>query len=221
MKIIISEGIKNILPEFNVIGYTMDVSNELTEDVTKYIEEVISSNKDIYTLEQIIKEPKLIESRNGYKKLGKDPSHTRLACENLWRRMIKGQAFYRLGDLIDLGNILSLLTNRSVCVVDYNKVIGDVVIREGKENEPYLAINRGPLNIHHLPAYCDELSPFGTPTSDTDRTKVDESTHTILIMIICFGEVDKQKDEELMLELYQKYAGARHIRKIEVEYGKF
>lgn len=214
MKIIISEGIKNILPEFNVIGYTMDVSNELTEDVTKYIEEVISSNKDIYTLEQIIKEPKLIESRNGYKKLGKDPSHTRLACENLWRRMIKGQAFYRLGDLIDLGNILSILTKRSVCVVDKDKIQEDVNIRLGNKEDIYETINRGPLNVDKIPVYEDSISPFGCPSSDTLRTAITSNTKSILIMIICFSNKEVEEDEKLLLDIYTKYANAKNIIKI-------
>lgn len=214
MKITISEGIKNVLPEFNVIGYTMDVSNELSNDVTNYIEEVISSNKNIYTLEQIIKEPKLLESRNGYKKLGKDPSHTRLACENLWRRMIKGQAFYRLGDLIDLGNILSILTKRSVCVVDKDKVQKDVLIRLGNKEDIYETINRGPLNVDKIPVYEDGESPFGCPSSDTLRTAITKDTKSILIMIICFSNKDIEEDEALLLEIYQKYANAKNIAKI-------
>lgn len=214
MKITISQELKDKLPEFNVIGYTMDVSNELTVDVTNYIDEVISSNKDIYTLEQIIKESKLIESRNGYKKLGKDPSHTRLACENLWRRMIKGQAFYRLGDLIDLGNILSILTKRSVCVVDKDKVQNDVTIRLGTKEDIYETINRGPLNVDKIPVYEDSDSPFGCPSSDTLRTAITKSTKSILIMIICFSNNDIEKDEKLLLDIYKKYANAKNIIKI-------
>ena len=221
MKLTICNDLLSKVPQFDVIAYVMDVDNQKTEEVTNYIEVISKEFLNKYEMTEIVNIPKLKETRDGYKKLGKDPSHTRAATEALLRRVVKGNPLYRLGDIIDLGNVLSLLTHRSVCVVDYDKVIGDVVIREGKENEPYIAINRGPLNIHHLPVYCDSVSPFGTPTSDTDRTKVDENTKTIFIMIICFGENEKQKDEELLLELYKKYASARHIRKIEVEYGKF
>ena len=91
MKVNISQDILNILPNFDVIAYTMDVDNLLTNEVTQFINEVVEQSKNEYSLEQIIKEPKILQSRNGYKKLGKDPSHTRVACENLWRRIIKGQ----------------------------------------------------------------------------------------------------------------------------------
>lgn len=214
MKVTISDDIRNSLPSFNVIAYTMDVENNLTEEVTAFINQVVNDNKDKYTLEQIIKEEKILQSRNGYKKLGKDPSHTRVACENLLRRIIKGQPLYRLGDIIDLGNALSILTRRSVCVVDLDKLIGDVNIRLGTKDDIYNTINRGPLNVDKIPVYVDSVSPFGCPSSDTLRTAVDKNTKTIFIMIICFEETDIEQDENLLVDIYKKYTNAQNIKKI-------
>ena len=39
-------------------------------------------------------------------------------------------------------------------------------------------------------------------------------------MIICFSKNDIINDEQLMLDLYQRYAQAKNIKKIEVNYGK-
>ena len=214
MKISICDEIKRVLPSFNVIAYTMDVSNEKTDLVTNFIDEVIKCEKDKYTLEDIIKNKKILESRNGYKRLGKDPSHTRVACENLLRRIVKEQPLYRLGDIIDLGNILSILTKRSVCVVDKDKLIGNLTIRLGTKEDIYMTINRGPLNVDKIPVYCDDVSPFGCPSSDTLRTAVDENTKSIYIMIICFEDSDKEKDEQLLLDIYTKYANAKNIERI-------
>lgn len=214
MKISICDEIKRVLPSFDVIAYTMDVSNEKTDLVTNFIDEVLKCEKDKYTLEDIIKNKKILESRNGYKRLGKDPSHTRVACENLLRRIVKEQPLYRLGDIIDLGNILSILTKRSVCVVDKDKLIGDLTIRLGTKEDIYMTINRGPLNVDKIPVYCDEVSPFGCPSSDTLRTAVDENTKSIYIMIICFEDSDKEKDEQLLLDIYTKYANAKNIERI-------
>ena len=221
MKVTISEDILKVLPNFSVIAYTMDVENKLTDKTTEFINKTVENLKTKHTLEEIIKEEKILESRNGYKKLGKDPSHTRVACENLWRRIIKNQQLYRLGDIIDLGNVLSIMTNRSVCVVDYDKIIGNVTIRLGQNTDEYIAINRGPLNVTNIPVYVDEVSPFGSPTSDTDRTKVDNNTKKIYIMIICFSHEDIHNDELLLLDIYEKYANASNIKKIEVQYGEF
>lgn len=214
MKISICDEIKRVLPSFDVIAYTMDVSNEKTDLVTNFIDEVIKCEKNKYTLEDIIKNKKILESRNGYKRFGKDPSHTRVACENLLRRIVKEQPLYRLGDIIDLGNILSILTKRSVCVVDKDKLIGNLTIRLGTKEDIYMTINRGPLNVDKIPVYCDEVSPFGCPSSDTLRTAVDENTKSIYIMIICFEDSDKEKDEQLLLDIYTKYANAKNIERI-------
>lgn len=221
MKLIIDKAITDKLPEFNVIAYTMNVNNSKSMEVDCYIDKLSKEYINKYEMAEIVNIPKLKETRDGYKKLGKDPSHTRPACEALLRRVVKGSGLYRLGDIIDLGNILSLLTNRSVCVVDLDKIVGDVYIRIGKENEPYEGINRGSINITNLPVYTDDIGPFGTPTSDTYRTMVTSDTKRIFIMIICYSKQEIEKDENLLLALYQKYAGAQSINKIEVNYGKF
>ena len=216
MKINISEELINKLPEFTVIGYTLTVDNNKTIEVDQLIQETKIKYQNFVELTDVVKIPKIKVSRDGYKKLGKDPSHTRLACEALLRRVIKGDDLYRLGDIIDLGNILSIETMRSVCVVDLDKLDGNVNIRIGNKEDLYYGINRGQINVDKIPLYTDNLGPFGNPTSDTDRTKVTSSTQNILIMIICFNHDDLDKDEALMLSLYQKYANARNINKLEV-----
>ena len=108
MKIKINDDLKNILPNFQVIAYTMDVDNLKTKEVENKLEEIKQKYFNIDMLPNVVSIPKIKESRDGYKKLGKDPSHTRLACEALYRRVLKGDGLYRLGDIIDLGNILSV-----------------------------------------------------------------------------------------------------------------
>lgn len=220
MKLAINGEIIEKLPLFNVIAYTMDVENKNTVDVDNYLSELENEYQNKYNLDMITSIPKLKETRDGYKKLGKDPSHTRPACEALLRRCVKGLGIYRLGDIIDIGNIVSLLTLRSVCVVDCDKLSGNISIRLGKKDEPYEGINRGAINICNLPVYADDLGPFGTPTSDTNRTKITKETKSILIMIICFSDFELEQDEQMMLKLYQKYVHAKNINKIEVNYGK-
>lgn len=221
MKLTIDKTITDKVPSFNVVAYTMEVENAKTKLVDEYLVALSQEYLNKYDMTEIVNIPKLKETRDGYKKLGKDPSHTRPACEALLRRVVKGTNLYRLGDIIDLGNILSLSTMRSVCVVDADKLVGDINIRIGKDNEPYEGINRGFINITNLPVYEDEIGPFGTPTSDTYRTMVNDKTTKIFIMIICFSQQEIEKDENLLLALYQKYAGAQSIKKIEVTYGKF
>ena len=210
MKIKIDSLLQEKLPEFSIIGYLMDVENKKTDEVLNLLNNLkVDLKIDEVTTDEIIK-----ETRDGYKKLGKDPSHTRPACEALIRRVIKGINLYSLGDLIDLGNILSVLTKRSVCVVDSDKIQGDVLIRIGNDGEYVDAINRGQINALNLPVYVDDLGIFGSPTSDTIRTSVTESTKQILVMIICFSNKFKDENEKLLLDLYEKYASAINLIKL-------
>ena len=67
-----------------------------------------------------------------------------------------------------------------------------------------------------MPVYCDSVSPFGTPTSDTIRTAVSDETKNILVMIICFDQSDYCQDEQLLIDLYKTYANAKEITKLNV-----
>ena len=210
MKIKIDSILQEKLPEFSVISYLMDVENNKTEAVLN----ILNNLKSDILIEEVTSDPKIKETRDGYKKLGKDPSHTRPACEALLRRVIKGIQLYSLGDLIDLGNILSVESKRSVCVVDAAKIQGDVTIRIGEDGEYVDAINRGLINAFNLPVYVDDQGIFGSPTSDTIRTSVTESTKQILVMIICFSAKDKNIDEQRLLDLYINYANAKNLIKL-------
>ena len=219
MNLTINSDIKELIPSFSVIAYEItfdDDFNALTKSelVDKYLEKMYLEYPSLYNYELITQIPKLKNTRDGYKKMGKDPSHTRPACEALLRRIVKGNKLYRLGDVIDVGNILSVLTLRSVCVVDLDKIVGDVVIRLGTKEDIYEGINRGLINVTNIPVYIDEIGPFGCPTSDTLRTSVTESTKSILVMIICFDESEKDLDEEKLVSLYKTFTKIKNMRKI-------
>ena len=215
MIITISSEIKDILPNFNVLAYTMDVklldSSVIEEEIRK-TEERISEE---YTLEEVLSIPLIKEARDSYKKLGKDPSRYRLACESLLRRIVKGNKLYRINNLVDAGNILSIDLNRSTAVLDLDKIEGDITIRMGKETDIYEGIGRGIINVSNIPLYCDNISPFGSPTSDTLRTSVNDNTKKILLMIICFNSMN-DKDEARAIEIFTKYCDAKNITKVEV-----
>ncbi len=215
MTITISNELLEILPDFNVLAYSMDVRLEdssVIEGEIRKTEELISEE---YTLEEVLCIPLIKEARDSYKKLGKDPSRYRLACESLLRRIVKGNSLYRINNLVDAGNVLSINLFRSTAVLDYDKIEGDITIRIGKDDDIYEGIGRGIINVSRIPLYCDNVSPFGSPTSDTIRTSVNENTKKILLMIICFKTTDL-KDGDRAIELFTKYCSATNIQKIEV-----
>lgn len=219
MNLRISNDLKELIPTFSVIAYKIDFDEKFnamqqSKLVDEYLSNIYKTYPTIYNYDEITKIPKLKLTRDGYKKMGKDPSHTRPACEALLRRVVKGNELYRLGDVIDLGNILSIETLRSVCVVDSDKLVGDIVIRLGKSSDNYEGINRGIINVTNIPVYTDEIGPFGCPTSDTLRTAVTATTKSILVMIICFDDFEKDIDEKRLVQLYQTNTLIKNITKI-------
>lgn len=219
MNLKIDNSITDIIDEFNVVCYKIDFLKEYNPLVkTKEIDELLSSlyqelnNK--YNYDEITSINVLKETRDGYKALKKDPSHTRPAPEALLRRVLKQGKLYRIGDVVDLGNIISLYTLKSVCIVDASKVKGDIVIRKGTTFDSYEGINRGLINTTNLPVYCDDLGAFGCPTSDTLRTKVTDMTKEIIVMIINFKKIDNSFYEKIVTDLFTKYTKIKKIEKI-------
>lgn len=217
MDIKIDKSILNTLPEFDIIAYSMDVEYMPSDCVESLISSYESKIMEEYSLEDVLDIPLIKEARDSYKKLGKDPSRYRLACESLLRRLVKGNKLYRINNLVDLGNILSIDTKRSVAVLDYDKIKGDVLIRIGRSDDVYEGIGRGIINIENIPLYEDDIGPFGSTTSDTPRTMVTENTKKILLFIVCFGSSYKKENEVIALELFKKYANANNVCRINVE----
>ena len=216
MIIRIEREILDKLPSFNILAYLMDVKlmdSDIIEDEIKKYESMI---KEEYSLEEVLNIPLIKEARDSYKKLGKDPSRYRLAVESLYRRLVKGYGLYRINNLVDAGNILSIKLARSTAILDYEKIVGDVTIRLGREDDLYFGIGRGQINVSNIPVYVDEVGPFGSTTSDTERTMITNTTKKILVFVICFSEAEIEKDKIETVSIFKKYAAAENIEEIEV-----
>ncbi len=216
MIITINKEITDIIPTFNIIAMTMDVEVEDSEKISEMITIYEEKIKGEYSLEDVLNIPLIKEARDGYKKMGKDPSRYRLACESLLRRLVKGNNLYRINNVVDAGNLLSIEAKRAVAVLDYEKIKGDITVRLGKETDDYYGIGRGLLNISNIPVYEDEIGPFGSTTSDTERTMVTNETKKILLMIICFGPSMHEENKKFAIDIYQKYATAKNIKDIRI-----
>lgn len=218
MKITIDRSILSQLPEFNIIALSMNVTYEenniLVEELIKKTEKKISEE---YSLEEVLNIPLIKEGRDGYKKLKKDPSRYRLACESLLRRLVKGNELYRINNLVDVGNILSIECKRSVAVLDYDKIEGDVIVRLGKSTDVYEGIGRGLINIENIPLYEDNIGPFGSTTSDTVRTSVTKDTKKILLFVVCFGKEYIEDNKKMAIDLFTNYCYARNITFVDVK----
>ncbi|MFZ5967213.1 MAG: B3/4 domain-containing protein [Bacillota bacterium] len=140
------------------------------------------------------------EARAVYRKLGKDPARYRLSSEALIRRVLKEKGLYQVNNVVDINNLISLLSYCPVCTYDLNKIQFPVYFDEGKRDESYQGIGRGSINVENLPVFIDREGIFGSTTSDSERTMVTKETKQILMIIVSFngteglqGYLDKAK----------------------------
>ncbi len=213
LKIYIDENLREITKNFNIGVLECEVEIYKEKMIDNIIEEIEKDIRENIDISDVVSLETIIDGRIAYKKYGKDPSRYRLAVESLYRRLAKGNRLYRINNAVDLGNILSLKTRRSVAVLDMEKIQGNVHIRLGTKLDDFHGIGRGKLNIENIPLYADELGPFGSTTSDTERTMITSKTTKILLFIISFnGQIDLKEDLKYAIDLFQKFAKATRIK---------
>jgi len=218
-EIIISQAIKNKLPNLTLGCIECDVkileeNNELWREIEATCGIIGHSGE----LAEVGSNPAIKASRMAYRLCGKDPARYRLSSEALMRRVVKGHQLYRINNVVDLLNLVSLKSGMSIGGYDVEKISGSVIFDIGAKNEPYDAIGRGELNIECLPVFRDSVSPFGSPTSDSVRTSVTDDTKRFLMVIIGFsGENGTKEAVDLSVSLLKKYAKAGNFETVLVK----
>jgi len=111
---------------------------------------------------------------------GLDPTRYRPSSESLLRRAVKGKGLYVINSVVDLVNYFSLRMLWPMGLYDADKLQPPIEWRIGREGESYEGIGRDRLNLANFPLLVDELGPFGSPVSDSMRTRVTAGCTRIL-----------------------------------------
>lgn len=214
MNLKIEEDFARRVPGYRALVVTCDVTNGTTSDeqqadMNRLADDIASR----YKVEDINKRSPIAATRAAYKACGKDPNRYRPSQEQLMRRIVRGLGLYMVSALVDAGNMLSLITGCSVGCFDADKVQGDTLtLGIGRHDEPYEGIGRGPLNIEGLPVFRDGVGGIGTPTSDNERTKIEESTRHLLMTIHLFDPtLDAEAVEATARDIFTKHCAATNI----------
>ena len=187
MRIEIHQDMKRILPELRLCVVAGEV--RIFDDIPDLSDAINLTCKEIqaaYKIDKVSQIATIRETREAYRKSGKDPSRYRPSAEALTRRVVQGKGLYRINNAVDQLNLISLKTGFSIGGYDADKITGDIIFGIGQKDEPYDAIGRGQLNIENLPVFRDDTGAFGSPTSDSVRTMVSDQTRNFLMIIIDF-----------------------------------
>jgi DNA/RNA-binding domain of Phe-tRNA-synthetase-like protein len=184
MNITISQQIREAFPELALAVISCKVRNTLTDTgLWSEMEAEAVKIASTLTIEQINKRPEIEATRKAYKVLGKDPNRYRPSAEALCRRIVRGIPIYKVSTLVDIINLVSIRSGFSIGGFDRDKIVGDIELGVGTDQDVFEAIGRGILNVEGLPLYRDQVGGIGTPTSDHERTKISENTTKLLLII--------------------------------------
>lgn len=217
----IDKQIGNLLPDMQLGCLFAHVkcfasSDDLDSEISAGIKETA---KDVGQVQNISSHDVINASRKAYKILGKDPSRYRLSAEALRRRIMQGKGLYKINNVVDLLNLVSIRTGFSIGGYNCEKINGDMILGKGNIDEPYQAIGRGNLNIASLPVLRDDVGAFGSPTSDSQRTSIDENTTMVLFVFFNFdGNALMEDAVEMSKQFLLQYAKAQSIKQVTVKH---
>jgi len=133
-----------------------------------------------------------------YKALGLDPTKTRPSSEALLRRVLKGEALYRINTLVDAMNLCSLRAQLPFGLYDLGRVEPPVVLRKGNAGESYEGIRKAAVNVEGRPVLADARGAFGNPTSDSARTMVTLETRAALVTVYAPASYNERRLGEVL-----------------------
>lgn len=212
MEIQVSKAICDLIPGFSVgiIQYKdiqVGESPQMLKGRLQLFQESIYFDlleKNVTDLEGIK------EWRAIFKTTGKDPNRYRHSAEALYRRIAKQNYLQPIHSAIDLNNFFSLEYQIPIGVYDSDKLVGDVTIKIGEENEEYTGLNGRTNNLAKLLISADEKGPFGSPFVDSERTAVTEKTTNALQIVFLrpsSSPESMQKMTESLMNMFTQIHG--------------
>nr|WP_320119913.1 phenylalanine--tRNA ligase beta subunit-related protein [uncultured Marinifilum sp.] len=215
IKIEIEDKLKSACPNLQLGFIQCEVNtHENCPELWQEIEKNILIKEKELNVEKIWAMPTIESSKKGYRSVGKDPSRYRLSAEALLRRVVKGKGLYKINNVVDLLNLVSIESGFSIGGYNADKIDGNINFGIGKADEDYYGIGRGKLNIEYLPVFRDSKGAFGSPTSDSMRTSINSECTNFLMLIISFQNDNDNKLSKAMhyaQKLLLQYANASNI----------
>lgn len=212
--IVVCQKLKIVCPEITLGCIQAQVqvessSDELWKEMNDYCDVL---RKEVQ-LEEIATLLQIRDGREVYKKLGKAPGKYRLSSEALLRRVLQGKGVYKVNNIVDINNLISLKSRFPVGSYNIKNLHSPISLMVGKPGEQYKGIGKKLISIENLPVLTDDRGSFGSPTSDSERAMITSAAKEIVMCIFSFSGI---KNIEAYLqyarELLEKYADGQDVR---------
>lgn len=131
--------------------------------------------------------------RTLYRSVGLDPTKNRPSSEALLRRVLKNKPLYHVNALVDVGNWCALDWLLSLGLYDRDHIHGTPTLRRGRPGERYPGIGKPPVDVSQGVVLVDDQGPFGSPTSDSQRTAISENTERAVLVVFAPDSYDAEQ----------------------------
>lgn len=186
------------------------------QEMKRYVSEVVSRIREKYALESLKDNPVIRAYRDFFWRIGIDPTKTRPSSEALIRRILKGKPIPRINNVVDSGNLASIITLVPIGLYDVSKIEGRLTLRMARAGERFEPIgSREEELTGKEPVLADERKVIHLyPHRDSERTKIDEKTKKVLIVACGVPKVDSEllmRAANLTMELIARFAGGKTV----------
>jgi len=182
-------------------GVTTRPADEALADEMRLVCERIQRQ---FTPEQVMELDAVRAVRLMFRTWGIDPARYRPSSEALLRRVAQGKGLYRVSNVVDAGNLGSLETGWPYGIYNRALISPPVAFREGAQSETYEGIGKQTWHLAGRPVLADSVGAFGSPISDSTRTRVTEAARDILAVIYAPASAPQAKIEQALADLARR-----------------
>jgi DNA/RNA-binding domain of Phe-tRNA-synthetase-like protein len=185
------------------------------EDLSRRMEEICNQKLRDWTVETLAEAEPTRAVRAMFRAWDMDPSKYRPSSEALLRRVVQGKGLYRVSNVVDLGNWISIETGWPLGCYDRSRIRAPIVFRHGSAGERYEGIGKRTWHLEGRPVLADPDGPFGSPISDSTRSMITAGARDVLVVLYAPGGASDASIEAAMVRLGERlagFAGARSVR---------
>jgi DNA/RNA-binding domain of Phe-tRNA-synthetase-like protein len=186
-----------------------------SENLARLMDEVCARKLREFTVETLAEAEATRAVRAMFRAWDMDPSKYRPSSEALLRRVVQGKGLYRVSNVVDIGNLVSIESGWPLGCYDRNRIRPPIVFRHGTSGERYPGIGKRTWHLEGRPVLADSDGPFGSPISDSTRSMITESAQDVLIVIYVPAGAPDASIEVAMARLklcLSEFAGAASAR---------
>lgn len=191
VEIFISDMVKNKIPGLK-LGLVEATGVNVQKEEPRFdalFRELSASISERFSNQPLSSNEIIGHVRRLYRRVGWEPTKYRPSSEALARRILQKKGWYRINNVVDLGNLVSAKFHLPMGLYDMDKLHGNIWVDVGHSGEFYEGISRKKIHAEGKLILRDEAGIFGNPTADSKRTSIGEHSKHLLAVFFTPPEV--------------------------------